>query len=356
MIGIICFNSLRYAQFVYKYTELFDRNDIPYEVVYWNREGDSKGLGDNWISYDKQINTFQPFYKKIVDFIGFTRFMYKTIKTRMYNKVIILTTQTAIPLFPILIKRYKGKYIYDYRDITYENIYFYKKMVNKLIDESYATAISSRGFIESKYLDTHDGKFIIAHNSRNLSFVNVKKTESSKIRIVYWGQVRQPEFNKKICDLFGNDDRFMLTYHGAGFHEDIRKYIEEKKYNNIYVTGAYQLNDIEKFASNTDFILNMYENDKQQQPAMTVKFYDAIKYRLPMLVTKGSYMAHVVQKYEIGLCVDLDEPGLLDIIFDEYIKNNKISYIEKYQEVLNSVNIDDKKFAEKILLFDREDL
>lgn len=354
MIGIICFNSLRYAQFVYKYTEILDKNDVSYEVVYWNREGDSVGKGDNWISYEKRVNTFQNFYKKIFAFIGFTRFMYKTIKNKQYDKLIILTTQTAIPLFPLLTRKYKNKYIYDYRDITYENICIYKTMVNRLIDCSYFTSISSMGFIKSKYLGKHEGKYVMSHNSRDLTPVKVEKIPSDKIRIVYWGQVRQPEFNKKVCDLFGNDERFSLTYHGAGFHEELLRYVNEKGYMNIKLTGAYQLPDIEKFVRETDFVLNTYENDKQQQPAMTVKFYDALKYGIPMLVTKGSYMSELVIQNNIGFVVDFENNANLEALYQWNVSNRNI--FDGVKVVSTQILADDVIFRERLIEFCEQDL
>lgn len=354
MIGIICFNSLRYAQFVYKYTDILDKNGITYDVVYWNREGDSVGRGNNWISYAKQINTFQSFYKKIFSFLGFTKFMYKTIEYKKYDKLIVLTSQTAIPLFPLLTTKYKNRYIYDYRDITYENIGFYKYMVNRLIDSSCFTSISSRGFIESKYLNAHDNKFIISHNSRDLTPVQVKKTNSDRIRVVYWGQVRQLDFNKKICDYFGNDDRFYLIYHGAGFHEKLQQYVKQKHYKNIMFTGAYTLSDIETFVVNTDFLLNMYENDKQQQPAMTVKFYDALKYGIPMIVSQGSYMSNIVLEHDIGYVVDFDDCDTLNNIYNWYT-NIKGDLTKRMSEIINEIKKDDELFREELIKFCEKD-
>ena len=349
MIGVICFNSLRYAQFVYKYTDLFDSNNIQYEVVYWNREGDSVGRGSNWISYEKRVNTFQPFYKKVFRFIGFTRFMFKTIKIKDYDKLIILTTQTAVPLFTLLTGKYKNRYIYDYRDITYENFCIYKKIVNKLIDSSYFTAISSKGFIESKYLYSHDGKFIISHNSRDLSSVTIDKIPSQKIRIVYWGQVRQPEFNKRICDYFGNDERFFLTYHGAGFHEELVKYVEDKHYNNIRFTGAYNIHDIESFVKETDFVLNLYENDKQQQPAMTVKFYDSLKYSLPMIVAVGSYMGEVVKENYLGITFNNSiDP---DFLFEELRSFDFVRFNYSCKVYRDRILAEDQLFFDSVFQF-----
>ena len=45
--------------------------------------------------------------------------------------------------------------------------------------------------------------------------------------------VRQPNFNYKICDEFAKDNRFELYYHGAGYHEEIKLYCNNK---NLVIT------------------------------------------------------------------------------------------------------------------------
>ena len=99
MIGILCFVGIRYAQFIYKYTNILDAEQIDYEVVYWNREGDEVPEKENWIAYEKRVNTFQPFYKKISHFIGFTSFMKKTIRKRYsrFGFSMYLNTQYKSP-------------------------------------------------------------------------------------------------------------------------------------------------------------------------------------------------------------------------------------------------------------------
>ena len=45
--------------------------------------------------------------------------------------------------------------------------------------------------------------------------------------------------------------------------------------------------------------MNLYENDKQQKAALTVKLYDGIRYGLPMIIAKDSYMEEYIGKYDI---------------------------------------------------------
>lgn len=350
MIGIISFLSTRYAQFAYKYINILEEHKVEYEFVFWNREGDYKENKENWISYNREINSFQPFYKKIFGFLGFTHFMRKLIKENKYEKLIILTTQTAIPLYDILLSKYKNKYIYDYRDVTYENYSWYKKLVNRLVKYSNFTSISSYGFL--KVINSNN-KTIISHNSRDFKLEKIPKKESNKIRITYWGMVRQLETNYKICDIFAADDRFELTYHGAGFHEELKKYCKSKGYSNIRITGKYELGDIKEFASETDIILNVYENDKTQKNAVTVKFYDSIQYGIPMMVMDESYMSELVETYKLGFKFNYHNKNLNDILYNEFKKFDFIKYQQNRQEIFNIIKEDDNDFERKVILFAR---
>lgn len=348
MIGIICFLSTRYAQFANKYLDILEKNNIQYEFIFWNREGDYKGDKENWISFNEKVNSFQPFYKKISSFIKYSIFMRKKIKEKKYDKLIVLISQTAIPLADILLFKYKKRYIFDYRDVTYENIKPYRWLINKIVKNSCFTAISSNGFL--KYLD-EDNEYSISHNIRKCELKSIKKSYSNKIRVVYWGMVRQLEFNFKICDLFANDNRFELYYHGAGYHEQLKKYCQKNNYSNIYITGAYQLKEIDEFVKDTDIVLNLYENDKQQKPAMTVKFYDSIIYGRPMIVNSGSYMSELVNKYNLGFVVDIKSDSFLNELYIKYTNNDFCVYQNNRFILIDKIKDDDENFKKKVLKY-----
>lgn len=351
MIGIFSFLSLRYAQFVYKYTNILDEQTIPYEIVIWNRDSLEKPKKKNWIFYEYPLDSFQPFYKKIRGFLSFSMYMRKMIKDRKYDKIIILTTQTAIPLYDILLRKYKNKYIYDYRDVTFENLKLYRVLVNSLIRNSNFTAISSKGFINNLNASS---KFVMSHNTRDFRITPIKKTFSDKIRVVFWGMIRQLEYNKKICDVFSKDDRFELIYHGEGYRRELESYCNQNNYKNIKFTGSYKLDDIRKFAINTDLMLNCYENDRKQKPAMTVKFYDALQFGIPMLVSKDSYMSHIVLKHGIGFAVNMNNHESLNDVYNWYT-NIKYTVSDRMSPVIAEIREDDAFFTRKLIEFCKDD-
>lgn len=80
-----------------------------------------------------------------------------------------------------------------------------------------------------------------------------------------------------------------------------------EKYHNIVFIGRYTVDQIPSFVEQTDVLLNLYENDEQQKLAMTVKLYDGIRYGLPMLISKGSYMGELMQTNDFVYVTDVDE-------------------------------------------------
>lgn len=348
MIGIICFNDLHLMQFLYKYTSILDKHKVSYEVLYWNRSllAEKKDFDGETVSFEYKMNTFQPFHKKIFGFLKYANFIRKQIRTKKYDKLIVLTTQSAIPVCDILLGKYRERYVYDYRDVTKEHKFgFYKKTVKKLCHNSYFTAISSLGF---KEVLGESEKFVMSHNERNFKKAFAEHTDSDKIRIVFWGMVRQVEFNKKVCDVFGNNPGFELIYHGEGFADELKRYCEEKKYNSVKFTGRYSQDKIPGFAQNTDVLLNLYENDSVQKLAMTVKLYDGITYGLPMIISKDSFMGNIMSDNDYVYPMDIENVNIEE--FTKWYKSlDRTKY--PYDKQFEKIKSDDEFFEKKLLYF-----
>ena len=212
-IAIVGFHNLHLMQFLYKYTDIFDKNNIPYDVLYWDRDMDSnikcKTFKGNSISYRYKMSNYQPKAKKIHGFVGCMRYFCKIIKKNKYDHIILLTTQTALPLYMLSGIVRKSKFVFDYRDLTYEKNSICRKIIKGIIEKSEFTAISSMGF---KKVLGESNKFVMSHNVSNLKMECLPKKSSRNLRVVFWGMIRQIEWNKKICDLFGNVPGIELRY------------------------------------------------------------------------------------------------------------------------------------------------
>ncbi len=346
-IAIIGFHNLHLMQFLYKYTQILDENNIRYDVLYWNRDNVSyphKFKGDA-ICFEYPTSNYISKWAKLEGYLKCRSFFAKIIKQNHYDRIILLTTQTAVTLSSIALREYKGRYIFDFRDLTKERIPPYRKLVRTLIECSAFTAISSKGFIP--FLGESD-QFVMAHNCRKIHCIPCKGSQNLPLRIVFWGIVRQVDFQKRVCDFFGNDNRFMLFYHGEGATEELRKYCKEKTYQNISFTGRYLPDEIVEFAGHTDILMNLYENDEQMAYALTVKLYDALTYGLPMLVTKDSYMHQYIADRHFAYAFAFAESDKEQII---RWYTNRSDFAGEYEQFAAEINRDDENFVKRLLAF-----
>ncbi len=361
MIGIIGFANLNIIQYLFKYTNILDELGAEYEVIYWDRLGidepaDFKG---GRTAYRRKIDSHIPFYKKIGAFLGYSRFLRRMIKKRKYDKLIVLLTQPAIITADMLLGRYRGRFIYDYRDSGKEaESGAYLRLVNKLIDASWITMISSPGYAERFGFDK--SKLCMSHNTRTRleAEMPVKTGCHTPVRLVYWGSIRHTDYIRRICDAFGKDPRFELTFHGSGKYKELQQYCAEKGYDTVTFTGGYYLDKIPSFAENTDIINCAYDDLKcknsprhGQDLALAVKLYDAVRFRLPIALNKGFYILDYINNAEFAFPLDLSEPDACDKLYDRYINRDTALIEKRFSEFQRRVNADDDAFYKKLAEF-----
>lgn len=361
MVAVIGFTDLHIMQYLFKYTNVLDDAGYDdYEVVFWNRVGGAyeKPFCGSVAVYDVPLNTYQPFWKKITAFVKYVAFVRRQIREKKYEKLIVLTTPTAIVLADLLLGKYRNRYVFDYRDISKEHLSkIYTSLVRTIAKKSYMMPISSYGFLDVLKLEKDDPKILMAHNTQKIDNAmghHACVVKQKPVRISFWGMVRQPEFNCQFCDIFGNDKRFILSYHGEGVANQIQEYCQKKGYTNIHFTGRYTHSEIPSFAEQTDIIHCVYEfeQDVKMKPALQVKLYDGMKYHIPILLHSGSYSAQYVKEFHVSFEV-YPERGkrVADEIFEWYQGLNPNVIDAGYQYMADRVHQEDLIFKQKVLEF-----
>ena len=84
---------------------------------------------------------------------------------------------------------------------------------------------------------------------------------------------------------------------------------------------------------------------------MTVKLYDAIRYGLPMLVTKGSYMAQFSEEYGLGLSVDFADTKLPDKVIGWYRQLKLDELRDNCSKAMVRIQHDNKVFVDSVIKF-----
>jgi hypothetical protein len=353
-IGLILCADLEKAQYLYKYIELLDSVKCCYDVIYWNRNLSNYKIQCDGclIPFNEKIDSFKPLVFKVRQYLRFFRFVHRVIKKNSYDKLIVFTTPAAIVLLDLCLNKYKKRYLFDYRDITKEYLFIYKKAVEKLANSSNMFVVSSPGYLNNFDLKKIEN-WVLCHNTyKDISYKkSFEKNIEEPIKIVYWGAVRQVEYNKKICKLFGNDDRFDFIFHGDGAYEELRLFCEKRKIKNITFTGKYFLNQINEFAHRTDILFNAYETDYVTTPSLAVKVYDSLVYQLPLIVSKNTFMESYLKENEHVFTFSLDDNSILDKLYEWYVHLDIEKVKKSFERLHSQVEKDEEVFKNRLFEF-----
>lgn len=324
---LLGFGKIAYMPYMNFYLDQLKNNtECEVELIYWDRDGkkdaDVPKVIKKAYKFEAYLEEQLPFKKKLKFFMKYRKFALNVLRKNKYDKIVVLHTTPGLTLLDYLVKNYRGKYVLDFRDISYEYFMPYRKLVEVLVRASAVTFVSSNAF--RKFLPQRSNIFTI-HNylEDSLLHQNIRTKRdrvTNRIRISYWGLVRQVGINKKIIDLLGNDDRFELHYYGRMQQDgrEMEKYTSEKQYKNIFFHGAYMPNERYYFAQHTDMIHNIYECDYTTGNAMGNKYYDGIIFRLPQICSVGSHMGDEIIKRGVGLTISVEDENLADNLWNYY--------------------------------------
>lgn len=351
MIGIIYAGQIELSPFVKKYTAEMERENVSYEIVHWNRSGEKMPNDDKNRTFSEQVDRYGNLFGKIMPFLRFRRFAKHIIKKRNYEKLIILTTQTAFMIPDVLFGKYKNKYFFDYRDTSYEYIKPYKKFVDAIIKKSAFTAISSPGF--KKYL-TDEKELIVAHNFQYDYYDNraakCVKNNSGKITVGYIGYLREYEYLIKFIQKIGGDSRFEFHIHGSG--DCLLKLSEfAKNYPNITVYGAYDEKDKMDIVDSFDMICYNYPKNFVNYPAVANKFYDGLIRKKPMFGNADTFSGELIMQNGLGISLPENEDEVTDKIYEYYRTFNEEEFENNCERVLKKVIDEDAYYNGKIKEF-----
>lgn len=355
---LLGFAKISYMPYMNFYLDLLsDKENIQLDLVYWDRDGlqdsDVPQEIKNAYKFEAHLEEELPFRKKLKFFAKYRSFALKVLKSNSYDKIIVLHTTPGLTILDYLCRYYKGKYILDFRDVSHENISFYRRLVGKLTHNSSVTFVSSDAF--RKYLP-EDKQIYTIHNylEESLSKRDIRSGQARErdcIRVCFWGLIRQVTPNQRLMDALGNDCRFELHYFGRMQQDgrNMENYAIEKGYHNVFFHGQYKPSERYSFAENTDLLHNVYDLDKTMKNAMANKYYDGIIFRIPQICTKGSHMGDMVEEREVGLSIDLNDVALADRIWDYYNSISWQSFSIKCDDALKLV-LDEQRIAKDKLL------
>lgn len=299
------------------YLDVIKENKVAYDIIYWNRDKDGKTeFSDHEITFKLECKTGGPKRKKILKMLKYAKFIRNRMNKEEYSKAIILTTVPGMFLLDILIKKYPDNYILDIRDYTNENNKLYYFFEKKLICNSYYTVISSLGF--ESFLPK-ERKYLKVHNISNQDAVKNEIDElnkKEKLMIGFVGNLRYEKENELLISKLKDNLKYEIGYWGKNTNnfslETIKKRTQAK---NVVFFGQF-LNEYKReIYEKIDFINAIYGDDGLEvTTAIPNRFYDALIFKKPIITSKGTFIGDLVQKYKLGITVDIINDDLDEMI------------------------------------------
>ncbi len=319
---LIGFAKLKYMPYKDFYLHKLDCGKQEVHFLYWNRNGkpEAREPGIHYHEFVWPMEDDIPKLKKLRGFWAYRVYAQKLLQELQFDLIIVMHSIPAVLLNGILVRNYSGRFIFDYRDETYESFAPYRKCIHRAVEASYVTFVSSDGF---RHLLPASGKIMTSHNLsvdvlHNRLFH--RRDAEHPLRIGFWGYIRHEQLNCALIDRLAGDSRFELHFYGReqAIAHRIRAHAADAQ--NVWFHGAYQPQERLDFANQTDLLHNLYSNTEAppQRDAMTNKYYDGIGMYLPQLCMPDSFMGKRVQEQGVGLVCDPSWEDFGDRIWNYY--------------------------------------
>lgn len=326
-ILIVGFSKIKYMPYMNFYLENLNTAENEVHLLYWNRDlkpEDTSALNAVTLHEFSCLQADDASkVSKIGSFLRFRKSALTLLKNNNFDFVIVLHSLPGVLIADKLKKSYHERFIFDYRDSTYEGFHLFKKIIGSLVSHSYVTFVSSDAF--RKFLpECENEKIHTSHNLLSGALLHRDEKEkygvlSDKIRIAFWGFIRHEEVNREIIKKLANDSRFELHYYGREqqIALNLKEYAARLEAQNVVFHGEYKPEDRYEFVRNTDIIHNIYK-DPNMMLAMGNKYYDGIIFYIPLISMEGSFMAQATQRANIGFSVNPYDDCFADKLFTEY--------------------------------------
>ena len=331
------------------YAKIFEKKGIHYDMISFNRKLDQE---DTKYHFDYGLSNSSGTFTKLIANIKYSTFVKKILKKEKYDRLVVFSSQLGIGLLNTLLNEYKGKYIFDYRDLSVEQRLKYP--FKKLLEGSYMNVISSPGF---KRVLPQGFEYIICHNF-NISIAEkaihkdiTGKWHGGKKHILTIGGIRDYEANVQVINAIKDSDVYSLSFVGRGeSSEPLLNYCRENGINNVLFFGFYKKEEEAGYIMDADFMNIFYPRRLSHDTAVSNRFYNSLIYKKPMITTANTTQGDFAANYKIGIALE-DCRDLINQLDNFQIENDFISYSKRCNELLSSFIAEQRLFEKKVFEF-----
>ena len=311
--AIIILGNQWVCPYVNTYRRIFDKLGCSYDVILWDRDGSDASAPIKYSS--GKANLDNPVVKAW-HYVRYADFIKKTVSRNGYDRLVVSGPHLAILLSGILRRRYKGRYVIDYRDISVEQHLLLGGVYSKVLESSFCNVISSPGYkkhLSAKY------EYLISHNFNIDAAVDSLKSDippfnvNVPLNVLTIGYIRNYDSNVKIIQSLGGNEDYCLSFVGRGDAAPLlQEFALANGYLNVGFEGFYRKEDEAAIVAKCDFINIFFPDDVEHRAIMSNRFYLALIHKKPVIVAAGSIQAEYVKAYGLGVVTD----GISDLDTD----------------------------------------
>ena len=343
--ALILPGSLWYAPYVRIYTRLLDSVGADYAIISWNREGDDHAEGFQYQVPCPQAHGSASFGS----YRGYVAFIRRTLREQAFDRLIVFGPQMSCLLAPLLLMRYRHRYIIDYRDLSIEQRPGFRQIFALLLRFSQANVVSSPGFLPH----LPKAEYLMSHNfvpQQSLRQAVLPPDDPSPIKVLTIGAIRDPEANLEVVKALANREGFTLQFVGKGHAAPmIEQYCKENGITNVEFTGFYEKEEEARHVGQCTVMNIFYPRVITHDTALSNRFYLSLQHKKPMIVTHGTTQGDYAERYGVGIAIDdcHDLPGRLR----EFLAQDRAAYGQRCDALLAEFMEDQQRFEEAVIKF-----
>ena len=331
------------------YARLFESHGVNYDIISFNRKLDKE---DTKYHFDYGLNNGSSVFKKMMANIKFCSFVKKILRKEKYDRLVVFSSQLGIGLLHPLLSEYRGKYIFDYRDLSIEQRLRYP--FRKLLEGSYMNVISSPGFKRALPQGYH---YNICHNF-NITIAegvvqnNIEGSwHDGKKHILTIGGIRDYQANVQVIDAIKESDSYSLSFVGRGeSSQPLSDYCKENGIKNVSFVGFYKKEEEAGYIKEADFINIFYPRRLTHDTAVSNRFYNSLIYKKPMITTANTTQGNFAANYKVGIALE-NCCDLIKQLEKFQAENDFVTYSMRCHDLLSQFIEEQHLFEKKVLEF-----
>lgn len=348
-VGLILPANRKVSPYVEYYIDLFEKNHIDYRLMIWDKLGinEKADMVYHFIADDFDRKRI------LMGHVGFARRCKTYIRREKLDCLVVFTIAPAFMLGRMLLKQYKGRFIFDIRDDSP----FRRKFpiyLERLCLAASNIVVSS--FAYAKWC-TRDS--VLCHNV-NLSMLHAHLNDEAKqgfkspVRIVYAGMMIEEDINLEVMRQLGKDPAYRLHYVGRSNvgKETLIQYAEQNNLSQVTFAGEYKKENIVGiYQQEADLINILRANTEVNANALPNKLYDAVLSGVPLVVFEHNRsIAQYVTRFHLGIVLqENDLAHLGTAIHSKMVCFDYCAYRDGRREFLTMVQQDMMHFGKVVL-------